>query len=493
MSDDTHARGAKGPLVPDEAERARRRAGLVRQEAELRAEIARRRKIRIAIALALPVAAALVWFGVAVVRRVLARAEVEAELAKIRARGEPVTMADLEPPPVPDEDNAAPLLAKAYACLQATEDANGDPFDTWVYARADRRRFPEQTTQAECARLLSKAMVAHAETLRLAHEAARRPVLRFELEYAGGEWMSKEPVCAIRSIARLLAAEALWAAQDGRLADAVASLVAGMKTARLALKQQVPGEVLFPISLWQMTMYSLPHACGKARFSDDMRRTLMQGLADMDFARAAEGAMILARADMIEFARRSLDEPSEDHVGTVEANGESGFLGTLLLRDEARCLRWMAEAVAATRLPPWQARPALAATRRARDTVVGLEMNVAPVSVYAFPAIDVIYGRVLRAWAARDVAQVGLALELHRSEKGEYPTKLDALAPEFLPEVPPDPYTGKPLVYRVEGDGFLVYSIGENLQDDGGRFDPRNWKLDVPWTGGEFPTAGGDE
>ncbi|MHC4248250.1 MAG: hypothetical protein ACYS9X_03900, partial [Planctomycetota bacterium] len=317
------------------------------------------------------------------------------------------------------------------------------------------------------------------------------PTLRFELEYAVGEWMSKEPVYAIRSIARLLAAEALWAAQDGRPGDAVAALVAGMDTARLALGQPIPGDPLHPVSLWQMAMSSLREACRETQFSDDMRRTLVQSLGDMDFARAAEGAMILVRADMIEFARRSLDEPTEDYPGTVEANEDGGFLGARLLRDQARCLRWMAEAVAATRLPPWQARPALAATRRARDIVVVTEMDGAPVSDYGFPAIDAIYGRVLRAWAARDVARVGLALELCRSAKSEYPVKLDALAPEFLPEVPPDPYTGKPLVYRVEGDEFLVYSIGENLQDDGGRFDPQNWKFDIPWHDGERP-AGSD-
>ncbi|MHC4251552.1 MAG: hypothetical protein ACYS9X_20730, partial [Planctomycetota bacterium] len=161
MSDDTHAREdgctSESALVPDEAERAARRAELAEQEAELLAEVARRRKIRIAIACAVPVAAALAWLGVAVVRRVLARAEVEAELAKVRTRGEPVTMADLEPPPVPDEDNAAPLLAKAYACQQATEDANGDLFYVWECAVDDRR-----PREARVLRRLRRGRGAHA-------------------------------------------------------------------------------------------------------------------------------------------------------------------------------------------------------------------------------------------------------------------------------------------------------------------------------------------
>jgi uncharacterized protein YfaT (DUF1175 family) len=38
-----------------------------------------------------------------------------------------------------------------------------------------------------------------------------------------------------------------------------------------------------------------------------------------------------------------------------------------------------------------------------------------------------------------------------------------------LTDVPVDPFTGKQLVYRREGEGFVVYSLGSNLKDDGGR------------------------
>jgi hypothetical protein len=37
-----------------------------------------------------------------------------------------------------------------------------------------------------------------------------------------------------------------------------------------------------------------------------------------------------------------------------------------------------------------------------------------------------------------------------------------------LSELPDDPYTGKPFVYRVDDQGAIVYSLGKNLKDDGG-------------------------
>ena len=37
--------------------------------------------------------------------------------------------------------------------------------------------------------------------------------------------------------------------------------------------------------------------------------------------------------------------------------------------------------------------------------------------------------------------------------------------------MPVDPFTGEPYHYRTTDDGFLLYSVGQNLTDDNGRHD----------------------
>lgn len=70
----------------------------------------------------------------------------------------------------------------------------------------------------------------------------------------------------------------------------------------------------------------------------------------------------------------------------------------------------------------------------------------------------------------RDATLVAIALELYKRRNGHYPASLDDLVPTFLPAVPPDRYTGKPLSYRLDGDGKpIVYSVGIDRDDDGGR------------------------
>ena len=56
----------------------------------------------------------------------------------------------------------------------------------------------------------------------------------------------------------------------------------------------------------------------------------------------------------------------------------------------------------------------------------------------------------------------------YHAEKGTYPAALADLAPSYVPEIPPDLFTGKPLIYRHDGAGCLLYSVGSDLEDNRG-------------------------
>ena len=151
-------------------------------------------------------------------------------------------------------------------------------------------------------------------------------------------------------------------------------------------------------------------------------------------------------------------------------------------------MRVMTEMVAASRLPPWEALPKVGAISKRRDAILE-----AYVCCNALGEVNV-YVRFARAMASRDSAVVGLSCELYRSAHGDYPASLDELAREFLPEIPPDPFTGNPFVYRVthEGEGFIVYSVGPNLTDDGGVSERDAGKDDISWEREPAPNAAGN-
>ena len=67
-------------------------------------------------------------------------------------------------------------------------------------------------------------------------------------------------------------------------------------------------------------------------------------------------------------------------------------------------------------------------------------------------------------------ALIACALERYRLAHNAYPETLDALVPQYLAQVPGDIIGGQPLHYRRADDGkFLLYSIGWNETDDGGK------------------------
>jgi hypothetical protein len=63
-----------------------------------------------------------------------------------------------------------------------------------------------------------------------------------------------------------------------------------------------------------------------------------------------------------------------------------------------------------------------------------------------------------------------LGLLRHKKDKGFYPENLQKLMTiGYLKELPMDPYSDKPLIYRRTDDSFLLYSVGPNFKDDGGQ------------------------
>jgi hypothetical protein len=69
----------------------------------------------------------------------------------------------------------------------------------------------------------------------------------------------------------------------------------------------------------------------------------------------------------------------------------------------------------------------------------------------------------------RDGLRIGIALELYHREHGTWPPSLEWLARRWLASMPADRITGEMPRYRVEGDRPVVYSVGVDRDDDGGR------------------------
>ena len=68
-----------------------------------------------------------------------------------------------------------------------------------------------------------------------------------------------------------------------------------------------------------------------------------------------------------------------------------------------------------------------------------------------------------------EAVRTALAVAAYRAVTGRFPGALADLVPKYLAAVPEDWFSGKPLMYKMDGGDVVVYSIGNDEKDDGGK------------------------
>jgi hypothetical protein len=92
-----------------------------------------------------------------------------------------------------------------------------------------------------------------------------------------------------------------------------------------------------------------------------------------------------------------------------------------------------------------------------------------------FPALAGILRMKSRIQTESAATRALVALKAFKAATGRLPQTLDELMPAYLPAVPLDDFDGQPIRYSPQKG--IVYSVGENLKDDGGmtRDEARQW------------------
>ena len=94
------------------------------------------------------------------------------------------------------------------------------------------------------------------------------------------------------------------------------------------------------------------------------------------------------------------------------------------------------------------------------------------IPVHMMPAVDPVSLSDARYRAALGGMAILLAAERHRLKHGAWPESIAAIDPAFLADPPLDPYTGEPYRFEFADGQLLVHSVGANLRDEHGAYEP---------------------
>jgi len=384
---------------------------------------------------------------------VIRRGETARRLAALRAAGYPTSLAELaEYNKLPEgARNAAEVYERAFeAFVRATDDPNLPLLGKGQWPDGGVP-LPEPT-----ARAISKCLASNQQCLALLHEAGAIEHCRYDSEFSQGV---PNPRQEKRYCAQLLNLAIIYHANKGDTEAAVACIKDGLRLGDSLRRDPALIHYLVRIACTSLTLGGLERSLSLTAFTDQQLADLSDTLSRIGGTFDLAETMITERCYMIEMCR----DPSRlgGFGPSVPIRLLPGTRGTWL----ADTLDFMEARVEASRLPPRER-----LTRfRAIDNEVQQLSFLHTMTKILMPALTRVAELDVRLHAHIDMAMTALAIERYRLATGKVPERLEELVPQYIKEVPTDPFDGKPIRYKRTEPGYLLYSILEDGQDNGGK------------------------
>lgn len=383
----------------------------------------------------------------------------DAELERAEALGLTVHYRDLDPEPaVPASENAGPYYRAAMEKAKTLGDTRKDD----ALIRTAAQGEPEDWVAVRKAVDTWSAVMPDVET------AASKPRCHFTRDWSLGAMLPFPEFGDLRRFADVLCVRALLEARGGDAEAAFQSLTSAARVSRHAGEE--------PVLIGMLVSTGI-----EARVISTINRTLdILGAGRVEEARAClafireNPSMARSLRGEIAFQFNFFREVDQiESMSPMDTNETPWFSRTWLARPplvnaslverayQARTLKRWNDAFEANGKDPSDPRR----LSQALD-VIGLEVEMSrhPSDVLAkivFPVFSHAGNAMLKLEAQKRMLSASFDLREQHAREGAYP--------ETAKNLPLDPFDGKPLRYKREGKGFVLYSVGYDLKDNGGR------------------------
>jgi hypothetical protein len=315
------------------------------------------------------------------------------------------------------------------------------------------------------------------DRLRALHEAGAMETCKFGIDWsAAGRQERLDRACHMRDAARLLALEAIERAVSGKPDEAMEALCAGLRVAHALRGEPWMTPALVGIACEGIALRYLEWVLARARPSPAALRRLEKALGQELEPGWLERALLAHRCLVLNDRQEHWGPRPPALPPAPRACKLTDLVQRLLNRplagdppspaEKLHYLDMLDACLAAAREPY----PRSSLSARAVAKAYARKAPKHRVLTSCDPAI---LGRfifqVQAATARLESARTALAVLRYKAEHSGLPDGLRDLVPGFVDAVSSDPFNGEPLLYRKEKAGFVVYSVGENGKDDGGK------------------------
>lgn len=415
------------------------------------------------------------------------RAEIEKRVAALRAAGQPVTaqdMARLYPDPPPEKD-AARLLAPAMHALSIP-----DPIDDFpILGKAPLPLRGEK---------FSAEMETNIQALLEDNQKALSAVPWDSITNAwigsgftnGFTNLTNFRLTPVHQLAQLLCLGAINDAQFGRGKNAGQRLGRSLDLIRI-MRSDVFIHHLCLRAYEREICFTLERVVNHMALSQEQLSSLQDALAD-DRPKSFSEAFVNLRWENIvlmemmrtaspsAFASITSGPSDSDRVIEIKRTiaGLSLWLSgrTYSESDLLEILDVRAEQVAALKMPP---KPRFTELLRIQSAIRKWSQYDTVARNYGNSSLNFprLAQNEMEVLAKLRTAQTAMAVVRWRQAHDQnLPQSLSDLMPDFLAAIPTDPFDDQPVRYRKLARGYVVYSIGPDFTDDGGKEKPEEPK-----------------
>ena len=375
-------------------------------------------------------------------------AALESRLEAIRDAGEPLCLADLAREPIPPEENAAVYYRRARGDVQAIskELEAVRTSDGWLDGAASLENL--QTVE--------RAMAAYPDVISLIQKAAACPDSYADTDYGVtfAEFVSGglEELQSNRSVARYLRDRSRMLTAKGERDEALRTSILGFQLARHADREPTLLANFVAIAMREVAIRVANRVLRSGPVADSSRDALDAELVRNDLTESYRQALITERACGL----TAFNEMNLGRIWPFRGGWNNAMIYYLDVMDSQLALASQ----------PYhqvlQAGP------------VAVSRPVSPWAVLAdlvLPAIHSAREATERNRATMRCLRTLNAVTRLEQQGVEVAGLIDLKVPE---EETIDPYTGKPLVMKKLPDGWVIYSVGKDLRDDGGKVDDQS-------------------
>jgi len=396
--------------------------------------------------------------------------------ADLKKDGRPMEPWQVIPPEVSDTENAALLYQSAALLLKAqpARDDNllvdlGDLSDKFLKDSLDPNKLDEFK------QLIAQDVVTQA--LSIVEQGTRRDSCRFDLDYDEGLNILLLHRSDLRDLARILCAKAYFEAETGNPDNAWDMVTTQLKFANALKTEPVLISQIVRMAMVRLSCDTIKKLCEIAPPSVQQTSDIQNLLKDFDDIRTliysidAERLLIgewvfnLTKDEMYKTGMENIQKDTDGLIHKLIFFGIT--FKPLFLADHAAYLRFMHDGTRFLERPysPEQGEVMEQGVQKKRYIVT----RILTPSILRFK---------VRHWemiAQLRIVQAGLALLQYKQNEDAFPATLDALKLQNIN----DPFSDGLLLYKTEGQGFVLYSVGPDQKDNDG--SPRQKKQKTDW------------